>query len=288
MERQLGAAPARQHGEGAVSTRRWAWTGAFVGAVLALVSQAPAYWVTQLVAQASGERVLLQDAQGTVWQGSAQAVLSAGPQANASNTALPTRLQWQLGPQLDVAAAQFGLRLSLSSACCTTQPLSVDVTPQWRGVRVQVNDQRSTWPASWLTGLGAPWNTLQAEGALQLSTQQLAWQHIAGQAQFQGQAQLQLQQLSTRLSTLKPLGSYRVVLQGMEAGATATQAGDTMRLTLDTLEGSLQLQGTGQWRNGRLQFSGEASSEPDAQAALSNLLNILGQRQGAKSILKLG
>jgi general secretion pathway protein N len=271
-----------------VSTRRWAWTGAFTGALLALLTQAPAYWVAQLVAQASGERVLLQDAQGTVWQGSAQAVLSAGPQANASNTALPTRLQWQLGPQLDVAAAQFGLRLSLSSACCTTQPLSVDVTPQWRGVRVQVNDQRSTWPASWLTGLGAPWNTLQAEGALQLSTQQLAWQHIAGQAQFQGQAQLQLQQLSTRLSTLKPLGSYRVVLQGMEAGATATQAGDTMRLTLDTLEGSLQLQGTGQWRNGRLQFSGEASSEPDAQAALSNLLNILGQRQGAKSILKLG
>jgi general secretion pathway protein N len=99
---------------------------------------------------------------------------------------------------------------------------------------------------------------------------------------------LQLQQISTRLSTLKPLGTYRVVLQGMEAGSTAAQADDTMRLTLDTLEGSLQLQGTGQWRNGRLQFNGEASSEPDAQAALSNLLNILGQRQGAKSILKLG
>lgn len=271
-----------------MSTRRWAWTGAFIGAVLALVSQAPAYWLAQLVAQVSGERVILQNPQGTVWQGSAQAVLSAGPQADASNTALPTRLQWQLGPHFDFSAAHLVLRLSLSSTCCTTQPISVDVTPQWRGVRVQVNDQRSTWPASWLTGLGAPWNTLQPEGALQLSTQQLAWQHIAGQAQFQGQAQLQLQQLSTRLSTLKPLGSYRVVLQGTGNAATGSEAGDTMRLTLDTVEGSLQLQGTGQWRNGRLQFNGEASSEPDAQAALSNLLNILGQRQGAKSILKLG
>jgi general secretion pathway protein N len=271
-----------------VSTRRWAWTGAFTGALLALLTQAPAYWVAQLVAQASGERVLLQDAQGTVWQGSAQAVLSAGPQANASNTALPTRVLWQLGPHLDLAAPHLGLRLSLSSACCTTQPLSVDVTPQWRGVRVQVNDQRSTWPASWLTGLGAPWNTMQAEGALQLSTQQLAWQHMAGSAQFQGQAQLQLQQISTRLSTLKPLGSYRVVLQGTGDVATGAETGDTMRLTLDTLEGSLQLQGTGQWRNGHLQFNGEASSEPDAEAALSNLLNILGQRRGAKSILKLG
>ena len=125
---------------------------------------------------------------------------------------------------------------------------------------------------------------MQAEGALQLSTQQLTWQHIAGQAQLQGQAQLELQHMSTRLSTLKPLGSYRVVV----LGTGASTAGDTMRLTLDTVEGSLKLQGQGQWRNGHLQFNGEASSEPDAEAALSNLLNILGQRRGAKSILKLG
>jgi general secretion pathway protein N len=268
-----------------VSTRGWAWTGAAIGAVLAFVTQAPAYGLAHLVAQASGERVMLQDPQGTIWQGSAQAVLSAGPQADASNTTLPTRLQWRFGPHLDLSAARLSLRVSLSSDCCTTQPIDVDVTPQWRGVRVQVNDQRSTWPASWLTGLGAPWNTMQPEGALQLSTQQWAWQHIAGQEQVQGQAQLELQHMSTRLSTLKPLGSYRVVLQGTGAAA---QTGDTMRLTLDTLEGSLQLTGAGQWRNGRLQFNGEASSEPDAEAALSNLLNILGQRRGAKSILKLG
>ena len=271
-----------------MSTRRWAWTGTAIGVALALLTQAPAYWVAHVVAQASGERMMLQDPQGTVWQGSAQAVLSAGPQADASNTALPTRLQWQLGPHLDLSAARVGLRLSLSSECCTSQPIWVDVTPQWRGLRVQINDQRSTWPASWLSGLGAPWNTMQLEGALQLSTQQLAWQHTAGQAKLQGQAQLHLQQLSTRLSTLKPLGSYRVVLQGMRTAADAEAGDDTMHLTLDTAEGSLQLQGTGEWRNGHLQFNGEASSEPDAEAALSNLLNILGQRRGAKSILKLG
>ena len=271
-----------------MTPRRWAWTGAAIGAALALLTQAPAYWLANLVAQSSGERVMLQDPQGTIWEGSAQAVLSAGPQAEASNTALPTRVQWQLGPHFDVSATSLGLRLGLSSACCTTQPMQVDVMPRWRGVRVQFNDQHSSWPASWLTGLGAPWNTMQTEGTLQLSTQQLAWQHIAGQTQLQGQAQLQLQQISTRLSTLKPLGSYRVVLQSTSDAATGAEASDTMRLTLDTLEGSLQLQGTGQWRNGYLQFNGEASSEPDAEAALSNLLNILGQRRGAKSILKLG
>jgi general secretion pathway protein N len=37
-----------------------------------------------------------------------------------------------------------------------------------------------------------------------------------------------------------------------------------------------------------VQFNGEASAAPDAQDALSNLLNVLGQRQGNKSILKMG
>jgi general secretion pathway protein N len=148
----------------------------------------------------------------------------------------------------------------------------------WRGVRVQVSDHASNWPASWLVGLGAPWNTVQPEGQMQLQTTQLQWTQQAGQERLQGQAELQMQHLSTRLSTLRPLGSYRVRVQG----------GDTIALTLDTLEGSLRLQGSGQLQNGHVHFSGEASAAPDAEAALSNLLNILGQRQGAKSILKLG
>jgi general secretion pathway protein N len=113
---------------------------------------------------------------------------------------------------------------------------------------------------------------------MQLRTTQLQWSRQAGIETLLGQVELQMQQLSTRLSTLRPLGSYRVLVQG----------GDTVALTLDTLEGSLLLQGTGQLLNGRVHFSGEASAAPDAEAALSNLLNILGQRQGAKSILKMG
>ena len=122
------------------------------------------------------------------------------------------------------------------------------------------------------------WNTVQPEGQMQLQTNDLQWTYQAGQEQLQGQAELQLQQLATRLSTLRPLGSYRVRVQG----------GEAITLTLDTLEGSLQLQGSGQLQNGRVRFNGEASAAPDAEAALSNLLNILGQRQGAKSILKMG
>lgn len=262
-------------------THAWAWTGVGVGLVLAVITQAPAYWLTHTVAQLSQQRMLLQDPQGTVWNGSAQWVLNEGPlnTANAAHaSALPTRLTWQLGPHVDWTHMRLALRATLASACCTPQPVQVDVSPLWRGIQLRVSDHTSNWPASWLVGLGAPWNTVQPEGQMQLRTTQLEWSQQAGKEQLQGQAELQMQQLATRLSTLRPLGSYRVRVQG----------GDTMTLTLDTLEGSLQLTGSGQLEHGHVRFTGEATAAPDAEAALSNLLNILGQRQGAKSILKMG
>ncbi len=269
------------------TSNRWAWMGAGLGLALAFITQAPAHWLTHAIEQASGERVLLPDAQGTVWNGSAQWVLNEGAlniaatpnmARPANTTALPTRVTWQIGPRLDWVNLRLALSANMASACCTPHPVRVDVSPLWRGVRVQVDDHTSHWPANWLVGLGAPWNTVQPEGQMQLHTTQLQWTHQAGLEQLQGQAELQMQQLSTRLSTLRPLGSYRVRVQG----------GDTVTLTLDTLEGSLLLQGTGQILNGRVRFNGEASAAPDAETALSNLLNILGQRQGAKSILKMG
>jgi general secretion pathway protein N len=279
-----------QHQRTASTTRtsaRWAWTGAGLGLALAFIVQAPAHWLTRVIEQTSGERVLLPDAQGTVWNGSAQWVLNEGPlniatSSNfshpASSIALPTRVTWQLGPRIDFSNLRLALSAKVASACCTPQPVRVDVSPLWRGLRVEVSDHTSSWPASWLVGLGAPWNTVQPEGQMQLQTTHLQWTQQAGKDLLQGQAELQMQQLSTRLSTLRPLGSYRVRIQG----------GDSTVLTLDTLEGSLQLTGNGQLLNGHVRFNGEASAAPDAEAALSNLLNILGQRQGAKSILKMG
>lgn len=265
---------------------RWAWAGASMGLLLALITQAPAHWLTHAIEQASGERMLLPDPQGTMWNGSAQWVLNEGPLNNATTphttsptntTTLPTRVTWQLSPGVDFSPMRVAIRLQLASACCTPQPLHISISPLWRGVLIQVSDHTSRWPASWLVGLGAPWNTIQPEGQMQVQTTQLQWSRQAGKEQLHGQAELQLQQLGTRLSTLRPLGTYRVRMQG----------GDDMAFTLDTLEGSLLLQGTGQLHNGHVRFNGEASAAPDAEAALSNLLNILGQRQGAKSILKM-
>ena len=46
--------------------------------------------------------------------------------------------------------------------------------------------------------------------------------------------------------------------------------------------------GTVLWQNQRLRFTGEASAEAGTEAALANLLNIIGRRDGSRSLLSLG
>jgi general secretion pathway protein N len=129
-----------------------------------------------------------------------------------------------------------------------------------------------------MAGLGTPWNTLQIEGDLRLETQGLSVEWSAGRPAVAGRAELVAQRVASRLSTLRPMGSYRITLQG---GTPAT-------LRLDTLEGSLQLSGTGQWVGARLHFRGEARAAPDREAALANLLNIIGRRSGPRSLISIG
>ena len=144
--------------------------------------------------------------------------------------------------------------------------------------QMTVLDGDSRWPAAVLTGLGTPWNTVQPQGQLALQTRGLAAQWSAGRMVLAGQVQLDALAMSSRLSTLRPMGSYRLQLTG---GATPT-------LTLQTLEGLLLLSGSGQWVGQRLRFTGEASAAPDHEAQLSNLLNIIGRRAGSRSVISLG
>lgn len=261
---------------------KWSLTGAIIGACIALASQAPAKWLAQAISNASHHRFVLKHAQGTVWSGSAVASLSEGvgarPSASPLEMALPTRLQWSFSPGLDSASWGLVMRAQITSACCTPEPLQMRISLGWQGWRVEIANQQSQWPLNWLVGLGSPWNTVQPQGNMQLRTQGLTWQSGAGSPKLLGSAELTLVQMATPLSTLRPLGTYLLRIQG----------GDTMSLSLSTLGGGLQLSGNGQWADGRLRFRGQARAQPAFEAALSNLLNILGQRQGATSILELG
>jgi general secretion pathway protein N len=254
---------------------RWAVLGALLGLSLAVLLWAPARWLAWGVDQASQGQVRWLDARGTVWQGSAQMALHGGAGSRDAQ-ALPGRLHWHIRPGLT------GLRVGLRADCCMAQEATAELHAGLSSQQLRISDHVAQWPAALLTGLGAPWNTLQAEGTLQWRTDQLQLNWAAGRLQIQGQAELQAQAMSSRLSTLKPMGSYRIHLRGTPAGTA------TPEVQLTTLQGPLLITGQGQWVGQRLRFTGEASAESGSEAALSNLLNIMGRRQGTRSLLSLG
>ncbi len=265
--------PASQPRFAAPASAPWhtAALAACLGALGALIIFAPAAWLARGVQEASGGHVLLADPQGSVWSGSAQLLLTGG--AGSSDAAsLPGRIDWRLRPAL------VGVNAALNLPCCSAVPVEIAAKPGWSQNALHIGPARINLPAPWLSGLGAPWNTLDPQGQLSLSTQALQVQAISGRTRLEGQITLDMLGMSSRLSTLAPLGDYRLNVNG----------GDVPTMALLTLRGALQLSGSGQFVGSRIRFTGEATASPEQQDALSNVLNIIGRRQGAKSIISLG
>jgi general secretion pathway protein N len=258
---------------------RWAVAGAVAGLMVGFVAFAPAAWLAAAVAQASGERLLLTDARGTLWNGSALPVLTGGP-GSRDASALPGRLEWTLG--LNGLAAELRAR----QACCLRGEVRAVIRPGFGRLSVQVLPADSVtigqWPAEWLAGLGTPWNTLQLGGTLRLTSPGLTLEWVQGRLRFSGEAALDVANAASRVATLETLGSYRLSLRGNAA------SGDAATVSLVTLEGALRLSGQGEWTGRGLRFRGDAQAAEGSEAALNNLLNIIGRRQGTRSVISIG
>jgi len=258
--------------------RRWAVWGAAAGVATALVVFAPATWLAHAMTRATEGRVLLADARGSVWSGSAVAVLQGGP-GSLDASALPGRLHWTMAPSWS------GLRLSLRHACCLLGELPITVQPRLGGLAIDVPARPQgigRWPARWLVGLGTPWNTLQLGGTLRLASGGFRIQTADSRMRLTGSLDLDLLGASSRVSTLDPLGSYRLSLSGDPSGR------EIALVRLDTTEGVLRLSGSGHWSDAGLRLRGEARAAAGHEAGLSNLLNIIGRRQGASSVISIG
>lgn len=268
--------------------RRWAAWGALAGLALGVLTQAPAQWAADALARASGGQLLLAEARGSLWAGSARLVLTGGPDSRDASS-LPGRLHWTLRP------AWTGLALQARHDRCLPEPVTLQLQPAWGGWTLRLpapgapaapgqapapaDTALGQWPTAWLSGLGTPWNTLQLGGALQLGSPGLALQSAGGRLRLDGTLWLELRDVSSRLAPLPVLGSYRVELAGQ---------GDAPTLRLHTLGGALQLSGQGQWTGARLRFRGEARAAAGQEGTLANLLNIIGRRQGALSVISIG
>lgn len=221
----------------------------------------PAAWLAPVIEQQTGGRITLGDAQGSIWRGSA--FIGAAPSGfDPVTPLLPGRFGWHLSP-----SALFGvIDATLENPQALGQP--VQVTGSW--TRWQISPSTIGLPAERLAALGAPLNTILPTGEMQLSWGVLQLARQGRQVDLVGTMQLDLRDIASRLSPIKPLGAYRLQMdwQGQKAP-----------LQLTTLQGPLMLSGAGGLDNGRFRFSGKAQAAPGQEERLANLLNLLGQRR---------
>lgn len=248
------------------------WTAAAVLVVAATaIASLPAAWLSPLIERQTGGRLSLGDPQGSVWQGSAFVGIAGAPDEPLSPL-LPGRFDWTLSPLALVGIVDAGVR----NPRALDAPLAID--GNWR--RWQLGPATISLPAERLAALGAPLNTVQPSGLMRLSWPALTVERAAGGVDIDGRMQLDMTEIASALSPVKPLGAYRMQFDWQ---------GDKARLDLKSLSGPLLLEGAGSIVDGRLQFSGQAWAQEGEEQRLAVLLNLLGQRRqvGNRNVIAL-
>lgn len=248
------------------------WLSAIAAAVaLTVLVFLPATWLGSMVETRTGGRLTLGDAQGTLWRGSAFIGGAAGVNG-AVTPLLPGRFSWRLSPLVLLGQVD----LTLENPDALSQPVNLAGSwSQW-----QVSPAALLLPAERLAGLGAPLNTLAPSGVVKLSWTTLELARAGQAVAVNGRTLLSLNDMGSRMSPVKPLGSYEVAMDWR---------GQQAQLSLSTVRGALLLSGTGALDKGRFQFSGQAQAADGYEDTLGNLLNLLGQRRmvGGKKIIAL-
>lgn len=224
---------------------------------LTVVLRAPAAWVGDWV-QSQG-RLRLIDARGTLWNGSALLGVSDGRQV----LLVPGRVSWKIG----LAAGRVMAQVAHPSL---PAPLAVSLGAG----SIALKAGQAELPAALLVALGTPFNTVRPGGALGLRWTDIEFKGGA----LGGSIQIDWRDAQSALSTVAPLGTFRLQITG---------GSDSTRVQLDTLRGPLRLQGSGTLRGGRLSFNGRASADAEMRPALIGLISVLGRRVGNEAILSL-
>ncbi|MET3131818.1 general secretion pathway protein N [Oxalobacteraceae bacterium GrIS 1.11] len=234
-----------------------------LGVAATLLACFPASWLAPLVERQTGGRLTLGDAQGTLWRGSAF-IGGAASSNGAVTPLLPGRFGWRLSPTVLLGAVD----IELNNPAALAQP--VRVHGSWS--RWQVSPGALLLPAEGLSGLGAPLNTIAPSGVMRLSWSALELELELAQRSVavNGRTTLTLTDMASRLSALRPLGSYELTLDWH---------GQQAQLGLRSLKGPLLLDGSGALNQGRLRFSGQAQAATGYEETLASLLNLLGQRR---------
>lgn len=244
-----------------------------VAAVASIAAAAPATFADALLRDATGGRVRIAEARGSLWHGDGRIVLADVAQSAIeggvlAGLAVPGRIEWRIAP--------LPLLLARIDASIQVEGMARPVSLRGGLSELQIGEGALGFPSVDLSRMGSPWNTIRPSGALSLR-----WEGVTiRRGLFDGKLAIELRDTASAMSPVRPLGSYRIDVAG---------SGNQAAVTINTLSGPLFLQGSGSW-NGRsgLRFVAEARPDASERARLESLLALIGRREGDKTVIRIG
>lgn len=257
----------------------WVVLGLLVS-LATVLALAPASMLDWGLKTATQGRVRLADASGSVWRGQGKVVLVDIVALKARErdkpdavlplpgVLIPGTIRWQV-QALPLLIGRVHL---LARHDSMNQPLEVTGTfasPRFSGGSLQLPDVS-------LSRLGSPWSTVQPTASLALSWQ--PFEIVDGQAR--AQATIELKDVASALTPVRPLGAYRLDIDARQKDTT---------LKMSSLEGPLRLSGDGIFNPGRgLHFTAWAEVDEAERLKLQPLVRLLGRQDGTRTMIKIG
>lgn len=242
---------------------RGSWYGyLFLGVsayLVFLVVTIPATWLSWGLARITHGAVHLNEEHGSVWLGQARLIVHY-PRSTPRDFG---QTEWRVNPLwLPLARLQISLKATGAQSDLMG---AVGITPK----RIVLQRSHISADAQMASTFYTPARLLAPKGRLRFSADNLALDKNG----LHGNAVITWESAASGLSSVQPLGDYRIDISGTGADAA---------LKLTTLRGDLQLSGTGRWQlleTGELQFNGVARPGSRGQE-LQSLLNLFGKDQG--------
>ncbi len=222
---------------------------------------APAQLLGSLLGQLTGNRLGLAAAQGSLWKGNANLLLN---DIDARDPPVDLgKVSWDSQP-LQIFSGRFSVSLSWNEG----PPFWITLDPSRLHVEHAVFNLNTEFVPLLVPTLKAS----QLGGQLAIRCQNFS----VTRSEILGQIEIDWNQASAPLSTVSPLGSYQVTLEGQ---------GNALDIRVKTQgEGPLILQGNGRWSNSEgVHFVGTAEAKPTSKAQLQELLRVMGNETPAGS-----
>lgn len=226
--------------------------------LLFLVIEMPAVWLAWGLNRYTQGTVRLDPIAGTVWNGKGRLAVNYPP-TMPHDFGL---MEWRINPFWLFAGR---VQVSLEGG---DQDRRIKTTLALARDRVLLKNTVAEFPAAFMAQIYTPLSLISPQGKVRIN----APEFMLTAESAEGAASLEWLSAGSSLSSVQPLGDYRLDITGADKNAD---------LKLTTLRGDLEFTGQGQWQpqTGQLRINGTAAARARG-GELESLLGMIGADRG--------